>query len=244
MEEKIIERMETLQLKGMRKAFEEQCAITASSKIKFEDRIMFLLDREILYKEERKMKNRLNRGKLRENACIEELHFSSARHIDKGQILSLATCNWVKHHHNLIITGQTGVGKTYLGCALADKACRDGHTILYSRTTRLLEKLFIARSDNSYQRELDKISKIEILLLDDFGLEKLNETQRHDLLELIEDRYDLRSTIIITQLPINNWHEVIGDKTIGDAILDRLVHNAHKIKLSGPSIRERKKPIE
>ena len=244
MEEKIIEKLETLKMKGMLKAFDEQCALPASSNLKFEERFIFLLDREILYKEGRRLQSRLNRGKLRENACIEELHFSSARHIDKGQILSLAKCNWVRHHHNIIITGKTGVGKTYMGCALADKACREGHTILYTRTTRLLEKLFVARSDNSYQKELEKISKIEVLLLDDFGLEKLNDIQRHDLLEVIEDRYDLRSTIVMTQLPINNWHEVIGDKTIGDAILDRLVHNAHKIKLSGPSVRERKKPLK
>lgn len=242
MEEKIIDKLETLKMKGMLKAFDEQCSLPASSKLSFEERLIFLLDREILFKEGRRLQSRLKKGKLRENACIEELHFSSARHIDKGQILSLAKCDWIRHHHNIIITGKTGVGKTYMGCALADKACREGYTILYTRTTRLLEKLFVARSDNSYQKELEKISKIDVLLLDDFGLEKLNETQRHDLLEVVEDRYDIRSTIIMTQLPINSWHQVIGDKTIGDAILDRLVHNAHKIKLSGPSGREKKKP--
>jgi DNA replication protein DnaC len=242
MEEKIIEKLETLRMKGMLKAFEEQGAIAASSKLSFEERLLFLLDREIIHKEERKLQSRLKRGKLRDMACIEELTFASARRIDKGQILTLSNCNWVRHHHNIIITGQTGVGKTFLACALADKACRDGHTILYTRTTRLLEKLFVARSDNSYQNELEKIAKIDILLLDDFGLEKLNETQRHDLLEVVEDRYNLKSTIVMTQFPIKNWHEIVGDKTIGDAILDRLVHNAHKIKLSGPSIREKNKP--
>ena len=232
-------KMEKLKLTGMLQAFEEQMALPEAEELSFEQRLGLLIDREIQERENRRLKRRLRQAKLRQNATIEDIDFKSFRGLDKSVILSLAQCEWIKKNQNIIITGPTGIGKTYLACALAQKACREGYTALYNRLPRLFEQLAMAKGDGLYGKLLDKIAKSDLLVLDDWGLSVLTESQRKDLLELIEDRSNLRSTIIATQLPVAKWHEVINDQTIADAILDRLVHNAHKINMEGDSMRKK-----
>lgn len=232
-------KLEKLKFSGMLKAFDEQLSLPEIKSLAFEQRLGLLIDREILERENRRMERRLRQAKLRENASIEDLDFRSPRGMDKSVILSLAQCGWINHHQNVIITGPTGVGKTYLACALAQKACREGYTALYRRLPRLFEELAVSKGDGRYEAILTKIAKTEVLILDDWGLSVLTESQRKDLMEIVEDRYARRSTIIATQLPISKWHEVIHDQTIADAVLDRLVHNAHKIQMKGGSMRKK-----
>jgi DNA replication protein DnaC len=185
------------------------------------------------------MTSRLRRAKLRHAAILEDLDYRNSRGLDKGLIQSLAGCQWVKDHLNVLITGPTGVGKTWLACALAHKACREGYTAQYVRLARLLRELTIAKGDGQYSKLLTGLAKVDVLILDDWGLMKLSAENRRDLLEVLEDRHGRRSTIATSQLPIEEWHGVIGDATLADAILDRLVHNAYKINLRGESMRKR-----
>jgi len=233
------EKLEQLKFTGMLKAFEEQLSLPEAAELSFEQRLGLLIDREMIERENRRLERRLRQAKFRENASVEDIDFRSPRGLDKSVILSLAQCEWIKHHQNVIITGPTGVGKTFLACALAQKACREGHTALYRRLPRLLEELATSKGDGSYEKILMNAAKMDVLILDDWGLAVLTESQRKDLLELIEERYGLRSTIIATQLPVSKWHEVINDQTIADAILDRLVHNAHTIHMKGESMRKK-----
>ena len=237
--EEVHEKLEQLKFKGMLQAFDEQMSLPEVKDLTFEQRLGLLIDREMIERENRRLIRRLRQAKLRENAAIEDIDFQSSRGLDKAVILSLAQCEWIKRNQNIIITGPTGVGKTYLACALAQKACRQGYTAIYHRLPRLFEQLAMAKGDGLYAKLLDKTAKSDVIILDDWGLSVLTESQRKDLLELIEDRYSLRSTIIATQLPITKWHEVINDQTIADAILDRLVHNAHKINMKGGSMRKK-----
>lgn len=181
----------------------------------------------------------MRRAKLKHNAALEDIDYQSPRGLDKGLIQSLSACQWAKEHLNILITGPTGVGKTWLACALAQKACREGYTAHYVRLTRLLRELIVAKGDGQYPKLLATLAKADALVLDDWGLMKLNAENRRDLLEVLEDRHGSRSTIVTSQLPIEKWHEVIGDPTLADAILDRLVHNAYKIDLRGESMRKR-----
>ncbi len=233
------EKLEQLKFKGMLQALDEQMSFPEVKDLTFEQRLGLLIDREIIERQNRRLIRRLRQAKLRENAVIEDIDFQSSRGLDKAVILSLAQCEWIKRNQNIIITGPTGVGKTYLACALAQKACQQGYTAIYHRLPRLFEQLAMAKGDGLYAKLLDKTAKSDVIILDDWGLSVLKESQRKDLLELIEDRYSLRSTIIATQLPITKWHEVINDQTIADAILDRLVHNAHKINMKGGSMRKK-----
>ena len=233
------EKLEKLKFTGMLKAFEEQLSLPEVKGLSFEQRLGLMIDREIIERENRRLKRRLRQAKLRDNASIEDIDFRSSRGLDKSVILSLAQCEWIRNHQNVIITGPTGVGKTYLACALAHKSCREGYAALYSRLPRLFEELAVSRGDGRYEKILNKIAKTDVLVLDDWGLSVLKESQRKDFLELVEERYGLRSTIIVAQLPITKWHELINDQTIADAILDRLVHNAHKIQMKGGSMRKK-----
>ena len=190
------------------------------------------------------MTNRLRRAKLRHpNACIEDIDFRQPRGLDKSLVLSLASGRWLREHLNVLITGPCGVGKSWLACALAHQAARDGFSVLYLRLPRLLHDIAIARGDGTYAKLLTSFAKLDLIVLDDFGLAKLNVDNRRDLLELLEDRYATRSTLVTSQLPIENWHEALGDPTFADAILDRLVHNAYKLKLKGGSMRKKKAPL-
>jgi DNA replication protein DnaC len=235
-----LDKLESLRLTGMVKAFKEQMEMADISDITFEERLGLLVDREATERETRRLKTRLRKAKLRQNACIEDIDFKHPRGLDKSLITRLADCEWIKKHQNLIITGPTGVGKSYLGCAFAQKACREDYTAVYLRISRLFEELSLARGDGRYIKMLTGFAKTDLLVLDDYGLAKLNQEQRHDLLEILEDRHELKSMLVTSQLPLEHWHEQIGDPTLADAILDRLIHNAHKIHLKGGSMRKKK----
>ena len=218
----------------------DQMALPDIEELAFEERLGLLVDREITERDNRRLTSRLRRARLRHNAALEDIDYRSPRGLDKGLIQSLAACQWAKEHLNILITGPTGVGKTWLACALAHKACREGYTVQYIRLSQLLRELMIAKGDGRYPKLLANLAKVDVLLLDDWGLIKLNAENRRDLLEVLEDRHGIRSTIATSQLPMDQWHNVIGDPTLADAILDRLVHNAYKINLRGESMRKRR----
>lgn len=238
-----LDKLEALRFTGMVKALTEQISLPDIEALSFEERLGLLVDREMTEREDRRLKTRLRRAKLKQNACVEDMDFRQPRGLDKSLILDLAQCQWIKQHLNLLITGPTGVGKTWIACALAQKACREGYNALYLRLPRLLQELPIAKGDGTYSKLLARLAKIDVLILDDWGLSKLVAEQRRDLLEILEDRHDARSTIVTSQLPLDKWHHIIGDPTLADAILDRLVHNAYKINLKGESMRKRKSKL-
>lgn len=234
-----LDKLQTLKLTGMATALADQMTLLDSHELSFEERLGLLVDREMTERENRRMSSRLRRAKLKHAAILEDIDYHTPRGLDKGLIRSLADGRWVKEHLNVLITGPTGVGKTWLACALAHKACREGYTVEYVRLTRLLRELTIAKGDGQYPKLLASFAKVDVLILDDWGLMKLNSENRRDLLEVLEDRHGRCSTIATSQLPIEEWHGVIGDATLADAILDRLVHNAYKINLRGESMRKR-----
>lgn len=233
-----LDKLHALKLTGMAAALADQSATTDIQELTFEERLGLLVDREMTERDNRRMSSRLRRAKLRHTAILEDIDYRHSRGLDKGLVQSLAGCQWVKEHLNVLITGPTGVGKTWLACALAHKACREGYTAQYVRLTRLLRELTIAKGDGQYAKLLTNLAKVDVLILDDWGLMKLSAENRRDLLEVLEDRHGRRSTIATSQLPIEEWHGVIGDATLADAILDRLVHNAYKINLRGESMRK------
>ena len=236
--EQTFEKLYAMKLNGMADAFKEQMMQPDMNELSFEERFAFLVDQHWTWKEDRRMKTLLRNAKLKENACIEDIDYKSPRGINKSLILSLSSCDWIKNAQNIIITGPTGVGKTYLACALANRVCRKGYSSLYKRSPRLFQEISISRADGSYPKLMNKLAKAKVLIIDDFCIAPMKDTERKDLLEVIEDRNGLCSTIVSTQIPMKNWFEVIGDPTLADAILDRLIHNAHKINLKGESMRK------
>jgi len=236
--EQTIEKLYHMRLNGMADAFKEQLQQPEINELSFEERFALLVDRQWTWGEDRRMKRLLSNAKLKINGCIEDIDYKTPRALDKSLILRLANCDWVKNAHNVIITGPTGVGKTYLACALANRACRMGYSAFYIRIPRLFQELTIARGDGSYPKIMKKLTKAKVLILDDLGLAPMTAPERRDLLEVIEDRHGIASTLISTQIPVEIWHENIRDPTIADAILDRLVHNAYKINLKGESMRK------
>lgn len=238
-----LEKLQTLRLSGMHKALTEQMNMPEIDALSFEERLGLLADREMTEREDRRLTTRLRQAKLKHNACVEDIDYRAARGLDKALILQLASCRWIHEGLNLIINGPTGVGKTWVACALAHKACQEGYTALYLRLPRLLEELTLAHGDGRFPKLMAAFAKTDLIVLDDWGLAKLNLEQRRDLLELLDDRHPHRSTIVTSQIPVDHWHEVIGDPTLADAILDRLVHNAYRIKLKGESMRKRRSKL-
>lgn len=228
--EPLFEKLTHLRLTGMKEALKEQLE-RGPSDLTFEERVALLVEREWLMRDNKKLSRRLKTAKFKQSACIENINFRHPRGIEKPQIMELAQCRWVTDHRNLVITGPTGTGKTYLACALAHQSCLKGFSSRYYRLPQLLRELQISRADGSYDKTLLSLAKIDVLIIDDWGLAEFNNTSRRDLLELIDDRYQLRSTIITSQLPIGHWHEYIAEATIADAILDRVVHQSVKIQL-------------
>jgi len=233
------DKLQTLKLSGMSHALVEPLQMADIAALSFEERFGLLVDRELTERDNRRLTTRLRQAKLRQTACIEDIDYRHPRGLDKAVMARLTTCQWVREHHNVLITGPTGIGKTWLGCALAHKACREGLRALYLRLPRFLPDLAIAKGDGRYGQVLTTLAKTDLLILDDWGLAPLNDEHRRDLLEIIEDRHDCRATLVTSQLPVEHWHEALGDPTLADAILDRLVHNAYKITLQGESMRKR-----
>jgi DNA replication protein DnaC len=236
--------LRSLRLHGMADGFEQQLGAPETFDLPFEERLGLLVDREVASRDTRRLGRLLAAAKLRQAACLEDITYRPARGLDKRQVAGLADGAWIRGRHNLLITGATGTGKTYLACAFATAACRRGHSALYARTSRLLDEMRIARGNGSHGRRLQQLARVDVLLLDDFGLQKLGTGERQDLLEVLEDRCGARSTIVTSQLPIPEWHEAVGSPNpmLADAILDRLLTNAHRLVLKGESIRPTRTP--
>ncbi len=238
-----LEKMKTLKLYGMSKSFEEQLQMPDMGELSFEERVGLMIDREATDKENRRLQTRLRKAKFGQSACVEDIDAAARRGLDKSLLATLIACEWIGSHLNLIVTGSTGVGKSYLACALGQKACRENYTVEYHRVPRLFPELSLAKGDGRYGTIMRRLAKTDMLILDDWGLFTFSDEARRDLLEVLEDRSGKRSTLITSQLPIEKWHEYLADPTLADAILDRIVHDAYKINLKGESMRKRKSKI-
>jgi DNA replication protein DnaC len=233
-----LEKLRAMRLTGLAEAFSQQSEDPQMFSLSFEERFSMMVDHQWMARQNKALSRRLQNARLKVQACVEDIDYSRSRGLDKSVVRSLSTSQWVSTHHHLIIEGPCGVGKTYLACAFAQKAARDGFTVLYTRASRLFRDLAVARGDGSLDRLMSKIARIDVFVVDDWAMSSLSETERRDFLEICEDRYDRRSTILTSQVPVARWHERIGDPTSADSILDRLVHNAYKIELKGPSMRK------
>jgi DNA replication protein DnaC len=233
-----LDRLRQLRLTGMADAFQAQIDSPAQhQELSFEERLGLMVDREWNWREDRRVKRLLQEARLRLAACVENIDFRVSRGLDRGQILSLAGCDWIRNRRNILISGATGTGKTFLICSLVNAACRQGFSGRYWRLPRLLSEMAAARADNSYNRLLGQLSRFDVLVLDDWGLAAFTNTQVLDLMEVVEERSERRSTVVASQLPLEHWHAALPDPTLADAILDRLVHNAYKFTLRGESMR-------
>lgn len=233
-----LDRLRELRLTGMAQAFHEQLQLP-NSDLDFEQRLAILVDREYLLRQNRRTQRRLNQAKLQQNACIENINYDPSRGLVKSKIAELSRNNWVQNKINILITGATGCGKTYISCALVQSACIGGYSSKYYRVPRLWEELKISRANGTYTQLLNKLAKLDLLVLDDWGIVEPELERRQDLLEILDDRYQKRSTIINSQLPISSWHSHLKDATLADAILDRVIHNSIRIELQGDTMRKK-----
>jgi DNA replication protein DnaC len=240
--EPTMEKLLALRLNGMTEALKAQEQDPASTELSFHERLAMLVDQQWNWRENQALGRRLKTAKLRGNACIEEIDFRVSRGLDKSVIRALTQESvWVSKHENIFVLGPTGVGKSFLASALAQKACRDGYSVFYARSQSLFRDLGLARADGSFRSLLAKLERTDVMVIDDWAMAPLTEAERRDFWEICEERYQTRSTILTSQLPISRWHEQIGDPTLADGILDRLVHNAHRIEMKGDSMRKRGK---
>jgi len=232
-------KLKSLKLSGMATALEQQMSQPSTHEaLSFEERLSLLVDSEVTHRDNNRVGRLLRAAALKVQALPEDINYQHPRGLARAQMASMLSNDWIRHHHNVLITGPTGCGKTYIACALAMQACRQGLSVRYYRMSRLLEALTIAHGDGRFMRLIKQLAKIDLLVLDDWGLEQLSLGQRNDLLEIMEDRHNLKSTLITSQLPVTKWHTSIGDATLADAILDRLIHNSHRLKLRGESMRK------
>lgn len=236
--EPTIKKMQAMKLNGMVESLEEQRKSAQTSELSFEDRLAMLVERQWLWQENRALRTRLKFARLRQPACLENVDYRHPRGLQRSVIEHLAGCDWIQYSQNCLITGPTGVGKSYLACALAQKACRDGYRTRYFYAPKLFRALIASQADGSLPALLKKLAKTQLLVVDDWGLEKASPTQYRDFLEILDDRQGEASTLITSQFPPTRWHELIGDATVADAILDRLIHGSHRIELKGESMRK------
>ncbi len=242
--QQITQQLNQLKLAGVRHALEQQLAqANTYAELSFTERLQLLLEYELTQREQRRIERLTKQARFRQRAELADIHYKASRNLDKAHIRTLSQSEWLTHAHNLVITGATGCGKTYLACALGTAHCRQGKTVFYFRLKELLEQMYLSHAEGSYRKLVSKLIKADLLIIDDWGLEPLNTNQRSDLLELIDGRYNNHSTLIISQLPISNWYEMIGESTHADAILDRLIHRSLKIELQGESMRKMTKPL-
>ena len=243
--EPTIEKLKAMRLDAMACLWREQASKPDFHQLTFDERFGMLVDAEWLHRENKRIATSLRDAKLRlTSACVEDIDYPAPRELDRAQIRQLATCRWVVEHQNVLITGATGTGKTYVACALAQQACRKGHRAIYRRATRLFSELVLARADGTYARLLAKIARADVLVIDDFAMTPITDNERRDLFEVLDDRHGTRSTIISSQVPYKRFHDYINESTHADAICDRLIHGAHKLVLKGPSRRSPKEPTE
>ncbi len=234
----ILDRLRELGLEGMAKGFRDLASNPESRELDHAEWLGLLLDQEVTLRQQKRFEARTRTAKLRQAASMEDINYKAARGLDRTMFLRLASCDWIREHRHCLITGPCGVGKSWLACALGDKACRENFSVLYQRSTRLFAALALARGDGRYARLMRQFARVDLLILDDWGPEPLNPEQRRDLLEIIDDRYDRGSLIITSQVPVDRWYETVGDPTLAEAILDRVIHSAQRIELKGESLRK------
>lgn len=232
------DKLNHLKLYGMANAFRTQLEIPDALQLSFEERFALLVDEQFTWRENRALEHRLRNAKLKQKATIEDINYQHPRGLDRKLLRSLGSSEWIRQKQNVLLLGPTGIGKSWIGCALAQKACRDGFTALNKKSSELFRELAIAHADGSIGRMLFRLSQIDVLLIDDFAMAALKDGERRDFLEICDDRYQRRSMILTSQMPVAHWHEQIGDATIADSILDRLLHNAYRIELNGESLRK------
>ncbi len=238
-----MEKIKEMKFHGFARALEEQIEDPQFHTLGFDERLALLVEREFYERENRRLKLRLQQARLRQNACMQDIDYSIRRGLDISLLKSLGTCGWIRDHLNILMTGPTGVGKSFIACALAHSACLHGMKVRYVRLPRLFEELNLARGSGHYAKTMNALAKCHLIILDDWGLAPLNDSQRRDLLEILDDRHGVSSTIAISQFPVEHWHETIGDPTLADAILDRLIHNAHNLNMKGESMRKKKSKL-